>query len=92
MDDRGSIPGREKRFSLLRGVETGSEAHPASYRMGLGEPYPRGLSDRSVKSTTYLHLVPTSRMVALHLHFPIRLHGVVLNSLITETTLCFNLP
>lgn len=34
LDGRGSIPGRSKRFSPFRSVEAGSEAHPASYRMG----------------------------------------------------------
>jgi hypothetical protein len=38
MDGRGSIPGRSKR--LLHSVKTGSEAHPASYRMGTEDSFP----------------------------------------------------
>jgi hypothetical protein len=44
---------------------------------------------RAVKLTTHLRLVPRSRMVQLHLHCPIHLHDVVLNSLRTGTTLPF---
>jgi hypothetical protein len=29
-------------FSLLQNVQTGSEAHPASYTMGTGECFPEG--------------------------------------------------
>jgi hypothetical protein len=35
LDGRGSIPGRGKSF--LHSVQTGSEAHPASYPMGTRE-------------------------------------------------------
>jgi hypothetical protein len=48
-----------------------------------------GVSGRGVKLTTHLHIVLKSRMVELNLHFPIRLHGVVLNYLSTGTTLPF---
>jgi hypothetical protein len=50
---------------------------------------PPGLSDMSVKLTAHFHLVPRLRMVELYIHFPIRLHGVVFNSLSTGTTLPF---
>jgi hypothetical protein len=40
LDDRGSIPDRGRGFSLC--VQTGSGAHPASYPMGTGVPFPRG--------------------------------------------------
>jgi hypothetical protein len=64
-------------FSLLRSVQTGSEAHPASYPMGtgalsLGAKLPRRKADHSSPSIR-------SRTVELLLYFPIRLHGVVLN-------------
>jgi hypothetical protein len=38
VDDRDSIPGksREGSFCLQHGVQTGSGAHPASYKMGTG--------------------------------------------------------
>jgi hypothetical protein len=40
--DPGSIPGRGKVFSSSLCVQTSSEAHPASYAMGTGGPFPRG--------------------------------------------------
>jgi hypothetical protein len=40
----------------------------------------RGLFSRGVKVTIHLHLVPKSRMVELHLHFPTCLNGGGLNS------------
>jgi hypothetical protein len=41
LDGRGSIPGRGK-ISLRHSVQTGSEAHPASYPMGTGGAFPGG--------------------------------------------------
>jgi hypothetical protein len=41
--------------------------------------FPRGQSDKVVKLTTHLHQLPKSRMVELYLHYPVCLHGVVLN-------------
>jgi hypothetical protein len=35
LDSRGSIPGSGNRFSILHNVQTGSEAHPASYPVGI---------------------------------------------------------
>jgi hypothetical protein len=40
LDDRGSIPDRG--FSSSPRVQTGSGAHPASYPMGTGDPFPGG--------------------------------------------------
>jgi hypothetical protein len=40
LDSRGSIPGRGKRFFLLHSVQTGSGAHPSSYPMSTGGPFP----------------------------------------------------
>jgi hypothetical protein len=40
VDDWGSIPGRGKGFSSGPYVQTSSEAHPASYPMGTGVPFP----------------------------------------------------
>jgi hypothetical protein len=42
LDDRGSIPGQGKIFSLLRSVQTDSGAHSASYLMGTEGSFPRG--------------------------------------------------
>jgi hypothetical protein len=40
LGDRGSIPAGAKDFSSNLRVQTGSEAHPASCRMGTGGPFP----------------------------------------------------
>jgi hypothetical protein len=42
LEDRGSIPDRAEDFSSSLCVQTGSEAHPASYPMGTGGPFPGG--------------------------------------------------
>jgi hypothetical protein len=55
LDDRGSIPGKRKDFSLLHNVHTGSEAHPAPYKIG---------TEGSLM-TSHLRLVPKSRMVVI---------------------------
>jgi hypothetical protein len=71
---------------LFHSVQTGSEAHPASYSIG-ARKFPLGESGRGVKLTTHLYLVPKSRIMGLNLHSPISLHGLVLNSLSTGRTL-----
>jgi hypothetical protein len=41
MDERGSIPGWDRDFfSLNNSVQSGSEAHAASYPAGTGDPFP----------------------------------------------------
>jgi hypothetical protein len=50
-------------------------------------PFPGG--GTGVKLTTRLKLVPRSRIVYLYVHYPVRLHGEVLNYLRTRTTLLF---
>jgi hypothetical protein len=42
LDDRGSIPDRGRGFSSIFCVQTGSGAHPASYLVVTGGPYPGG--------------------------------------------------
>jgi hypothetical protein len=42
LDGRCSIPGKDKRFSLLHSVQIGSGAHPASYPMGARGSFSRG--------------------------------------------------
>jgi hypothetical protein len=37
MDDRGSIPGRSRDFSLRQRVQIGSGAHPVSCKMSTGK-------------------------------------------------------
>jgi hypothetical protein len=60
LDHRGSrvrFPAGAGNFSFHHRVQTGSGAHPAFYPIGTGGSFPGG-----VKLTTYLHLVPRSRM------------------------------
>jgi hypothetical protein len=57
LDDRGSIPDGAEDFSSSPCVQTGSGAHPASYPMGTGEPFPGVKRGRSVKLTTHPHIV-----------------------------------
>jgi hypothetical protein len=45
---------------------TGFGAHPASSHM-----FPRGISGRTVKLTTHVHLMMRSRMMELYIHSPI---------------------
>jgi hypothetical protein len=74
-------------LSLLDSVETGSVAHPASYKMDSVCSFSKGKVAASLKLTTYLHLVPISRVVELYLHSTVRLHDVMLDELNTGTTL-----
>jgi hypothetical protein len=50
------FPARQRDFSLLFSVQTGSGAHPASYSMGTGGSFPGG----NVAVASHLHLVPRS--------------------------------
>jgi hypothetical protein len=77
------FPRGTKEFSLVCIVQAGSGARFASCAMDTGDA-------RSVKLTIHPHLIPRSRMVAPYVCSPIRLHGVVLNSLSTRTPLPFN--
>jgi hypothetical protein len=51
---------QQQRFSLRLSIQTGSEAHPASYVMAPGVLSPE-VKQQSVKLTTHLHLVPRLR-------------------------------
>jgi hypothetical protein len=44
LDNRVRSPAGAKDFSCILCVQTGSEAHPASYTMGTGDPFPGGKS------------------------------------------------
>jgi hypothetical protein len=67
---RGSIPGRRKGFfSTLGRLWSPPSLLYIGYLV---------YSDRGVKVTTHIHLVPRSIMVEFYLHTPIRLNGVVL--------------
>jgi hypothetical protein len=64
-------------FSSSPCVQTGSGAHPASYPMGTGDPFPGGKARPSVTLTTHPHLVPRlsiSRSYTSSL--PMCLHGM----------------
>jgi hypothetical protein len=50
-------PAGAEDFSSRPSVQTGSEAHPASYPMGTGGPFPGVKRDRGVTLTTHPHLV-----------------------------------
>jgi hypothetical protein len=66
-----------KDFSFNLCVQTGSEAHPASCRMGTGGTFPGAKRGRGVKLTTHPHLVPRSRMSRSYTSSPPkRHHGV----------------
>jgi hypothetical protein len=66
------FPSEAGNFSLRHHVQTGSEAHPASYPVGVKRP------GREVD-----HSPPSSaevkECVELYLHSPIRFHSVVLS-------------
>ena len=51
-----SILGRRKSFFFVRNVQTVCGAHPASYSVSSGSPFP-GVSDGYVKLTTQIFLV-----------------------------------
>jgi hypothetical protein len=59
---RGSNPDRGYGLFSHHHVQTGSEAHPASYAMDNRDPFRGGYSSPGVKLTTHLPLVPRSRI------------------------------
>jgi hypothetical protein len=88
LDCRGSISGIDKFFFTSQSPDD-LGAQPTSYKMGTGGSFPGGRSVRCMEATIHLHLMPRLRTVELHLHSPISLHGVVLNSLSIGTILPF---
>jgi hypothetical protein len=69
---------RAKDFSSNLCVQTGSEAHPASCKMGTGGPFPGAKRGRGVTLTTHPHLVPRSGMSRSYTSSPPkRLRGVL---------------
>jgi hypothetical protein len=62
LDDRGSIPDRDRRFFSSLSFQTGSGAHPASYPMGTGRFFPGVKRGRGVMLTTHPHLAPRLSM------------------------------
>jgi hypothetical protein len=49
----------------INSTQTGSGAHAASYTIGIGNTSRGGKNVRGVKLTTYLRLVPKSKMLEL---------------------------
>jgi hypothetical protein len=86
---RSSIPGRGKIFfSILQRLD--QLWGPPSL---LINGYRGALSPGAKRPvTTHFHLMLRSRMVALYLHSPIRLHGVLLNWLTAGATLPLSSP
>jgi hypothetical protein len=73
MDGRGiwvRFPAGGGDISVLHSVQIGSGTHSVFYPTGTGGLFPLALSDRGVKLTTQVHLVPTLRMVELYLNSP----------------------
>jgi hypothetical protein len=73
------FPTGVRSFSLLHSVQTASGTHQPPMEWVAGD-FPLGL--KRPRREAELHIVD------LYLHSPTRLHGIVLNSLSTETTLC----
>jgi hypothetical protein len=69
LDDQGSIPGGRKEF-VLWPVSRQAEAHPASYTIGTGGPYPGGKRGWGMMLTTYPHLMLRSRMSRSYIFSP----------------------
>jgi hypothetical protein len=77
LDGRDSIPDRGEIFFFT--VASRPSLGPTQRRILRVLVFLRRYSGRSVKLTTYFHLVPRSRMVELYLYSSIRLYGVVHN-------------
>jgi hypothetical protein len=69
MDGRCWILSRSSDFSLLRNLQTGSEADPASHPIGTGG-FSWWKSSQGVNLTIHLRLVPRSRMMELYTATP----------------------
>jgi hypothetical protein len=77
MDSRGSISVRGRNSSILHRIQIVSGVYPASHAVGTGGLFLRVKeagyeADPSPVSSTEVRHGGT-----IHLHFPIRLHGVV---------------
>jgi hypothetical protein len=81
MENRGSIPSRDKGFSLLHNVQTGSGTHPAYYtmnNMSLSLRVNRHGREADDSLPTYAEVKNGGALPSP----PICLHGIVLNYII----------
>jgi hypothetical protein len=70
-------PAEAKGFSFGLCVQTGSEAHPASYPMGTEGPFLGTMHGWDLLLTTHPHLMPKSRMSSSYISSPNwRLHAI----------------
>jgi hypothetical protein len=76
LDGHGSVQGQGKETSLFSKRSDRLWDPPSVLYRGYWGIFPRWKSGQGVKLTTHFQLVPTSRMVELYLHSPIRFHGV----------------
>jgi hypothetical protein len=86
LNDRNSIPGRGRNFSLHHRVQTGSGAHPAGLSSGYWGSYPW---DKAVSVWRPFISIKCrgEECMELHLHSSIRLLGVVLSRAESEREL-----
>jgi hypothetical protein len=73
MAEKSGLDSQEGQDIFLHNLQTGSEAHPASYTIHIGGCFPGGMAAR-VKMTTQVHLMLALR-IELYPHSPIHLHG-----------------
>jgi hypothetical protein len=77
LDDQVQSPAAEKDFSSSVCIQTSSGAHPASYQVGMGGPFPGVKHGWAMMLTTHPHLVPRSRTRRSYSSFPLKcLHGI----------------
>jgi hypothetical protein len=86
LDGRGSNLAKARFFSSPQRLERFRGPHTIISN-GYGGRFDRGKISRGVKLSTQLRLVARSRMMALHFHSSICLHGVMLNNISRGTTL-----
>jgi hypothetical protein len=74
-------------FSLLRIVQTGSGAHPASYPMCTGGSFP-GVKQQEHEADHSSQTSAEVKKTWIYLSLAIHLHGIMFNWLSKGTTLC----
>jgi hypothetical protein len=77
LDDRGSITGRGNGLFPLASAQTSFEAHPVSYPIGTGGPFPGVKSGRVVMLITQAHLLPRRRMSRSYTPLPLSAYRAI---------------